>query len=779
MKLKRRNNVEKVINLLLNILVFIFGVILLISIYTGIQTKILGHDYTDFFGYSIFEVQTGSMAETINPGDWIVVKLTRKVKLDDIVTYKLDGEYITHRIIEVYNGTYVTRGDANNVKDEPIDQNQIVGKVVKIFPNFGIIRRTLLNPSVLITLIITLFLFDLAFKKNKSDKKNKKTTPSKEGLGYLILNAIAKKIKLLLENAITLLNNYKKKEVKNNRNVNVSPKMDEKYLKYFEKVNSPSNNMNDEEDDEELEKTSVYRVISVDDDDVAGKFKGLVRKIENDEYKDNEENKESKTKTEKNTEDELEKTALYRVVSVDDKEVSDKYKDTSEEGGETEQPIEEDLEKTALYRVVSVDASEVNDTLLEIAKNELKGAEQKEKVSKVKEEEPKAEEKSEFEDDDSLTKINLELLKKKKGNKKSKNIIDTARFIKSEELNELIDILVDDEKLRVNKATIREKLIDSYIDAKYYNYYIDGKESNRKNSLSKIKDVIKAAADEIVNSYHKKDEKYKSIVDMYANAFMLIASLEQAKDLISELKAKKEFYRKEISKYCDDFDDEKIEYVISGILKIQRNYNGMLECLLKNLDTNMFDLKFNKLSSRKNMYGLELEHNISFSKVYSDYIIDKTYTEGIIAEDKLSVMLTMLSVQLIRDMLSANFNRKYILYVPTSLYSKEKKLQKLLRLIDDKYAKENVILLITFEDLLKNKRVVKEVRRMGYKFALAFDKETVVKAKDKGNIYIADYIFVNNEVDVMLNVLAFIPEELSDNVIYENIFNKIGDFGGE
>ena len=46
----------------------------------------------------------------------------------------------------------------------------------------------------------------------------------------------------------------------------------------------------------------------------------------------------------------------------------------------------------------------------------------------------------------------------------------------------------------------------------------------------------------------------------------------------------------------------------------------------------MFDLKFNKLSSRKNMYGLELEHNISFSKVYSDYIIDKTYTEGIIVK---------------------------------------------------------------------------------------------------------------------------------------------------
>ena len=43
-------------------------------------------------------------------------------------------------------GTYVTKGDANNSKDEPISKEQIVGKVVKIIPGFGIIRKTILNP---------------------------------------------------------------------------------------------------------------------------------------------------------------------------------------------------------------------------------------------------------------------------------------------------------------------------------------------------------------------------------------------------------------------------------------------------------------------------------------------------------------------------------------------------------------------------------------------------------------------------------------------------------
>ena len=49
----------------------IFGIILLVSIYNNVQIKILGNKYSSFFGYSTFEVQTGSMADTINPGDWI------------------------------------------------------------------------------------------------------------------------------------------------------------------------------------------------------------------------------------------------------------------------------------------------------------------------------------------------------------------------------------------------------------------------------------------------------------------------------------------------------------------------------------------------------------------------------------------------------------------------------------------------------------------------------------------------------------------------------------
>ena len=159
--MKNKKLVSKIIDGILNFLIVIFAIFLLISMYTVIQVRVLGNDYSSFFGYSLFEVQTGSMKGTIDPGDWILIKDTKDVKVGDIVTYRSSNNFITNRIMESYGGTYVTRGDANNTNDEPIDQSQIVGKVVKTLPGFGFLRKTLFNPVVIILLIITLYLFNL------------------------------------------------------------------------------------------------------------------------------------------------------------------------------------------------------------------------------------------------------------------------------------------------------------------------------------------------------------------------------------------------------------------------------------------------------------------------------------------------------------------------------------------------------------------------------------------------------------------------------------------
>ena len=160
MDIQKKGLIEKIINILLNVFICIFTAILLISLYNNLQVRLFGKDYSDFFGYSVFEVQTGSMTPEINPGDWIIVKASKNIELKDIITYSQDGEFITHRVIGKTGGTYVTKGDANNSKDDPIDEKQVVGKVAKILPNFGIFKKTIFNPIVLVAIIITILIFN-------------------------------------------------------------------------------------------------------------------------------------------------------------------------------------------------------------------------------------------------------------------------------------------------------------------------------------------------------------------------------------------------------------------------------------------------------------------------------------------------------------------------------------------------------------------------------------------------------------------------------------------
>ena len=94
-------------------------------------------------GYRIFNVASGSMEPTIKVGDVILVKDADPYSMvpnEDIVTYKMsedgDEKLITHRFIRYEEGEdggtkLVTKGDANQVEDNPIAASQVLGRYVK------------------------------------------------------------------------------------------------------------------------------------------------------------------------------------------------------------------------------------------------------------------------------------------------------------------------------------------------------------------------------------------------------------------------------------------------------------------------------------------------------------------------------------------------------------------------------------------------------------------------------------------------------------------------
>lgn len=134
------------------------------------------------FGYKFYDVLTGSMSPTINPGSLIIVKEIddSEVKEGDVITFKgsSTSNLTTHRVVEVIekdkNIKFQTKGDANNVLDPMlIDGNLLVGKVVFDIPYMGKIMSFINQYRVIIVVLIIAYLCFGTFYKGAKAIKNK------------------------------------------------------------------------------------------------------------------------------------------------------------------------------------------------------------------------------------------------------------------------------------------------------------------------------------------------------------------------------------------------------------------------------------------------------------------------------------------------------------------------------------------------------------------------------------------------------------------------------
>ena len=147
-----------------NILFVILGIVLVLCLYSFVSIKVLSNKYVNFFSYTFFQIGSNSMAPAITTNDLIIVKLSdENIKVGDIITYEDGDTLITHRVQQVTQTGYVTKGDANMEQDKVILKEQVVGKVVKILPQFGVWFKVLSTPKIIVMICVTLFLFSIAF----------------------------------------------------------------------------------------------------------------------------------------------------------------------------------------------------------------------------------------------------------------------------------------------------------------------------------------------------------------------------------------------------------------------------------------------------------------------------------------------------------------------------------------------------------------------------------------------------------------------------------------
>lgn len=120
-------------------------------------------------GFRTYTILTGSMYPNINPGDIVVVENKNKTSLNknDIITFKANNTVITHRIVDIKDSTYITKGDNNDVIDPfTINYKDILGKVIFKIPKIGYLLEFLSRPLVMSAEMIILGILIVRGTKN-------------------------------------------------------------------------------------------------------------------------------------------------------------------------------------------------------------------------------------------------------------------------------------------------------------------------------------------------------------------------------------------------------------------------------------------------------------------------------------------------------------------------------------------------------------------------------------------------------------------------------------
>ena len=317
-----------------------------------------------------------------------------------------------------------------------------------------------------------------------------------------------------------------------------------------------------------------------------------------------------------------------------------------------------------------------------------------------------------------------------------------------------------------NEELVNEYL-KTYINARYYNIKNTDKPARAfylriLDELEYKEDILMEKCEEESETLDAKQAKlnlihvikevfgYVLFFDNVRNIenFKTIDSLHEIIDKILELV--KSYYD---IKNPEDIKDKLYKEVKSDMIK--------KDVFLDKFDTEEFSLEFENTGFNEEIYDVHLNHNIKMPMQYSESAIEKVFSEGIIAEDKLQIEYILLSTVAIRDIINGNFKDSYIAEFEASLFKKKQKLNTILSLIGNQALQEKINLNITYADYIKNQKSVLEYIKKGYNFVITLD-DTLKNAEDVEKLRMFKLVIVPKD-------LKLYKEIKRDDVIVERM----------
>ena len=229
----------------------ILSILVSLCVYTFVMTDIMKKDYVNVFGYTYFVVSTGSMSGTIEVNDIIFVKITDDVEVDDVISYvNKDGDIITHRLIQKVGNKLIAQGDVNNVADDPIEKDALIGEV-----------KLIVSPSFLLKSIAIFLILFIALSLINFDKIMKK---------YVVSDDEVTDNKEVTEEIF-----YSKKNRKEEKSTGLTVNIP---VEEIEKIQE--NQEKEIENDDETEILEIEDVIDIDNNNIITKEKNNLKEKE-------------------------------------------------------------------------------------------------------------------------------------------------------------------------------------------------------------------------------------------------------------------------------------------------------------------------------------------------------------------------------------------------------------------------------------------------------------------------------------------------------------------
>ena len=277
-----------------------------------------------------------------------------------------------------------------------------------------------------------------------------------------------------------------------------------------------------------------------------------------------------------------------------------------------------------------------------------------------------------------------------------------------------------------NEEIVGEYL-KTYVNARYYNI-INAEKPARAfylriiDELNFKKDILIKRNETEIEDLEEREQNLK-IINNVKEVFEYILFFDNVRKIenFKKIDSLREIIKKMMKIVKDDFE---IKYPKDTEEKLYKEVTSDLlekDIFLDKFETDEFIIELENCEQREDLYIATLEHNVKMPIQYSEAAIEKVFTEGIVAEDKLQVEYMLLSLISVRDIISGNFNDSYIAEFTESLFKKKTKLDSILTIIENQALQAKIHLNIDYSAYMKNQKAILEYTNKGYDFVITLD----------------------------------------------------------